>query len=362
MVWSVAPAHMLRFFIVWLLCVQVFFALSLVAESPYVKWTDSNDGFASSLNLLQWRARWHGPQPDGGDSGLTSELQVQNIQVRARQGLVWSDPELEKYDSASDGGFQKVLVQSGSTPYLERLSFRQLPPGPGAQVQGEADTTVLYFALNGSCLVGVPATGEREVIKRGGSVLVPPGVNHQVRSAEEPSKTTINAAPDLASRCTVLAVNLPSGSWTATAQGTSNSGATTAAVVAGLNSPFALRVADTGHLQSEKTAHESDLLSKRVHVRKGVVPGLLQLSVARFAPGALCDEHQHPTAAEVYVNYSGSGCHVAAMDPVLGHVEHDLTGGKVAIIKPGTLHTAWNDADGDCQNINIMINDAREPV
>lgn len=335
---------MLRCCIISLLCVQVFCALSLLTDSPYAWWADGGDSFALGLNLLQWHARQSGPGLKTSSSSIVSESKIENV-----QGIVWADPEVAAFQSSNDSGFEKVLVESGQVPHLERLSFWLLPPGAGAHVRGEAETTIVYFSLNGSCTVSIPETGEQEVIERGGSVLVPPGVHHQIRSGDalaEPASTT-------------LAIRLPSGSWTGAVQGQAPLAIGGASAVA---APPTLRVAKTERIPAEKTAHESDLLSKRVHVRKGLVPGLLQLSVARFSPGAICEEHEHPTAAEVYVNYSGSGCHVAVRDPILGRVEHDLTGGKVAVIEPGTPHWAWNDAGGDCQNINLMINDPQEPV
>eukprot|EP00933_Yihiella_yeosuensis_P031314 TRINITY_DN24869_c0_g1_i1.p1 TRINITY_DN24869_c0_g1~~TRINITY_DN24869_c0_g1_i1.p1 ORF type:complete len:185 (+),score=33.19 TRINITY_DN24869_c0_g1_i1:244-798(+) len=112
---------------------------------------------------------------------------------------------------------------------------------------------------------------------------------------------------------------------------------------------------DASTLPPVKTAHESSLLSKKVFLSNGHVPGLFQVSLARFALNAECEEHRHRSAAEVYVNYDGDGCYLKVEDEDGQPHEYNLSGRKVAVINAGVLHSAWNHGTGPCQNINLMI-------
>jgi hypothetical protein len=116
-----------------------------------------------------------------------------------------------------------------------------------------------------------------------------------------------------------------------------------------------------------------DRLSKRVFLREGVVPGLFQFSIARYAPGAVCTEHSHPTASEIYINYFGPGCHLQWEEDLqgkkdllgnpFGERKHnmDLSGGKVAVLGPGTRHSAWNSQlDQACWVVNALVGNPKD--
>jgi len=187
----------------------------------------------------------------------------------------------------------------------------------------------LYFGLSGRCAVAAGGE-EREEIRRGVTLLVRPGAPHELVADEA---------------CELVAASLPSGSW-----------------LDGATSPVLL-AADDEKLTSQTTAHKSALLSKRVHFKRGLVPGLMQASIARFEPGAICELHSHASATEVYVNYAGAGCQLK-LSPIAGtdQVEEvlDLTGGVVDVINPRTPHEAWNAGEGPCENMNLMLADPLE--
>merc|ERR1712232_162338 len=110
-------------------------------------------------------------------------------------------------------------------------------------------------------------------------------------------------------------------------------------------------------LRSVKTAHETDLLSKKVYLEPKTVPGLFQVSLSRFAASAECERHAHRSAAEVYVNYDGTGCHLEMEDWQHSNkaAVYNLSAGKVAVVNPTTSHRAWNAAKTPCHNFNMMI-------
>ncbi|CAK0800509.1 unnamed protein product [Prorocentrum cordatum] len=246
---------------------------------------------------------------------------------------VYVEPQAVAFSDADDTGAwqRKVLVADGRGVHMGELAIEQLAQGAKADRALSAADTQLYFGLGGQCTVA--ANGETAALARGVSVLVRPGTRHSL------------VGSDHGPPCQVLSVGLHSGSWLDGARGP------------------ALRRADDGQLPSEKTAHESALLSKRVHARRGLVPGLMQLSVARFQPRAECELHRHATGTEVYVNYGGKGCHLTVLDDSTGarrNDTHDISGGIVDVINPGSWHEAWNDAQEHCENINMLLADPRE--
>lgn len=263
--------------------------------------------------------------------------QEQQLGLRAAapqaESHVYVEPQAVAFSDADGTGSwqRKVLVSDGRGVHMGELAIEQLAPGARADRPLSASDTQLYFGLGGHCAVA--AGGETAALARGVSVLVRPGTRHSL------------AGPGQGPHCQVLSVGLHSGAWLDDARGA------------------ALRRADDGQLPSEKTAHESALLSKRVHAKRGLVPGLMQLSVARFQPRAVCELHHHATGTEVYVNYGGKGCHLTVADDSTGtrrNDTHDISGGIVDVINPGSWHEAWNDAQEHCENINIMLADPLE--
>eukprot|EP00747_Dinoflagellata_sp_TGD_P162675 gnl/TRDRNA2_/TRDRNA2_180534_c0_seq1.p1 gnl/TRDRNA2_/TRDRNA2_180534_c0~~gnl/TRDRNA2_/TRDRNA2_180534_c0_seq1.p1 ORF type:complete len:333 (+),score=50.48 gnl/TRDRNA2_/TRDRNA2_180534_c0_seq1:64-1062(+) len=247
--------------------------------------------------------------------------------------------------------WKQVLVGAGRVPHLRELLEIRLVKGGKEWGQVHKNLTTVYFGIQGECtvwqenstLVSHPEfthsglTHEVRSVKRGAAAVVFPGVPH---SLVHPG----TGAPP----CRVLAVKTNSGP------------AGTAAYVRTGEGAFVAAGYDQD-LPPVKTAHESALLSKKVYLAHGRVPGLFQVSLSSFSPLAECEEHQHATAAEIYVNFDGVGCHVKAKNANGSESVFDLTGGKVAILNPRTVHSAWNsDKDGACQNFNMMIGPTNE--
>lgn len=252
---------------------------------------------------------------------------------------VYVDPDKVTPVAVGDLVHRKFLVKDGEVAHMGEMTLDQLAVGARALFNRSSEDTHVYFGLGGHCSMN--SAGERVEVKRGTSVLVRPGTQYEfVGGLEEP--------------CLVLSTTLHSGPWMDKADSAAGGAAGAAP---------SLWMAEDGLLQSQKTAHESALLSKRVHVRKGLVPGLMQVSIAKFQAGAVCELHQHSTATEVYVNYAGKGCHLRLLTQIGEErtaESFDLTNGKVDAINPGTLHDAWNDAGDPCENINFMLADPHE--
>lgn len=226
-----------------------------------------------------------------------------------------------------------VLIGPDQVPFLTELSHVLLERD-GVRKEHQTvypNSTAIYLGVNGSCQVELIPKAEVAAmnisIKRGRSVTIFPGVKHR---AFLPGKRDF---------CKLVYIHVKSGdySWSQLQDWIT---------------------ADYDALVDEPTAHDDDKLSKRVFLRAGVVPGIFQLSIARFAPGAVCPEHSHKSASEVYINYYGPGCHMSADGPQGRERNFDLTGGRVAVLNPGTNHSAWNNHKNQpCWNVNMMIGD-----
>ena len=210
-----------------------------------------------------------------------------------------------------------------------------------AHVPGPNDTTLL-FGLSGSCSVVADAPCPNVTsakLRRGVAVLVRNGHKHWVHG-----------------NCVAATATVASGPW--------NENELDLAMVPNrcdISAPPVLRVTDTDAIKPEPTAHKSDLLSKRVHLRAGRVPGLLQLSVSKFQPGAVCEGHAHETGTEVYLHYRGRGCHLRATEADGAESEFDLYPHHFDALHPGTKHMAYNlNETSSCENLNMMLADPGE--
>ena len=210
-----------------------------------------------------------------------------------------------------------------------------------AHVPGPNDTTLL-FGLSGSCSVVADAPCANVTsakLRRGVAVLVRNGHKHWVHG-----------------NCVAATATVASGPWDETELDL--------AMVPNrcdISAPPVLRVTDTDAIKPEPTAHKSDLLSKRVHLRAGRVPGLQQLSVSKFQPGAVCEGHAHETGTEVYLHYRGRGCHLRATEADGAESEFDLYPHHFDALHPGTKHMAYNlNETSSCENLNMMLADPGE--
>ena len=351
--------------------------------------------------------------------------------IKGRRGL-------EKNGRAS-----LLVARPGQNPHLHDLRLERIWHHRYRKV-GEDEThrnlqrhTVLHFGLSGCCSVNAvdqrpgPGFRKRESarIVRGTSLAIPPGVDYVLGAclaeAEEEeqqqqqqgagsegagsaqaaaagkrnSKREAGASFDeydvgKGPGCLVATAILDSGPWNLPQQQKQKkkkkkNGAADTVDIA--DTPL-MRLTHNGDIEPQKTAHEDPKLSKRVHLKAGLIPGLLQASVATFLPGAKCEKHSHPSATEIYVNFGGPSCNIgyelggkdtngdddsrggqqsqekkalpkpaaAAAAGRAGRAErrfvYQYAEGDSDVIQPGTTHWAWNDALYEsCENFNLML-------
>ncbi len=89
-------------------------------------------------------------------------------------------------------------------------------------------------------------------------------------------------------------------------------------------------------LAAEPVSHNAAIL-KRVLLRKGDVPNVMQFAQARFAPGQVAGAHAHADMAEVFFVESGAGT------IVIDDVAHPLRPGTCVAVLPHELHEVRND-------------------
>jgi mannose-6-phosphate isomerase-like protein (cupin superfamily) len=98
-------------------------------------------------------------------------------------------------------------------------------------------------------------------------------------------------------------------------------------------------------LPIEPISHEAlspdglPLIEKRVLLRRGDLPGVMQVAQASFAPGAIAAAHCHKDMAEIFWVLSGQG--TIEVDGVA----YDLAAGRSVTIEPGELHEVRNTGD-----------------
>jgi quercetin dioxygenase-like cupin family protein len=238
--------------------------------------------------------------------------------------FVFVDPRDVLAFTLKPGVWKKQLVGAGRVPYLEELVELELALGAEEASHTYQVDVAVYFGLADGCELHVVG-GEAYSLNRGHFVTVFPGVFHSAAHAGGRQ------------RCKVLRAVHRSGAF----------------------APFPKKEVEAKRLEdlsSVKTAHESPKLSKRVFIAHGEIPGLFQVSMSRFASGAECETHSHQSAAEVYVNFDGQGCHLEMKGvEAPGQLSIDLSGGKVAVVNPLTSHRAWNSAKTPCHNLNMLL-------
>jgi len=283
-------------------------------------------GFAIVFVFLAWTAYLR-----SSDVGETSQAEKQlpaieeppPVAETPSEPFVFVDPATALAFGIAPGVKKKDLITEGRVPYLTELVELELELGGEEASHTYSRDSAVYFGLQGDCELHLPG-GESYSLEKGSAVTVFPDVLHNAAHSGGPE------------RCKVLRVVTQSGRFT---------------------SASPVQAGSLESLPSVRTAHESNLLSKKVYLGPKSVPGLFQVSLSRFAPGAECEQHRHRSAAEVYVNFDGSGCHLEMHDwqnPSKASV-YNISGGKVAVVNPTTLHRAWNSAKGPCQSVNMMI-------
>jgi hypothetical protein len=231
-----------------------------------------------------------------------------------------------------------ALHRLGGKGHLAGTWSEDLPAKPSA-----ADTS-FYFGLSGNCTVeaetscGIPSVA---TLHDGFSVLVRNGAPHTVSG-----------------QCVFAAATFTSGPWLAHHVSAPDPNMVPSPCGAGGIS--LLRMTKTASLKPLPTAQDSDLLSKRLHLANGRIPGLLQVSVAKFMPGAKSENNTYSTVSEVYLHLRGDGCKLRATERDGSQSEHALFPSHFDVLHPGTSHVAWNDGTGPCENLNLMLADPAE--
>lgn len=99
------------------------------------------------------------------------------------------------------------------------------------------------------------------------------------------------------------------------------------------------------HLPVESISHEAlspngqPHIEKRVLLRPGDLPGVMQYAEARFAPGAIAAPHCHRDMAEIFWVTAGRGT------IEVNGIAYDLEPGVSVTIEPGERHGVRNDGD-----------------
>jgi len=67
-----------------------------------------------------------------------------------------------------------------------------------------------------------------------------------------------------------------------------------------------MKVEKLAKLPVEKVSH-NEKITKKVFIRKGQIPRLMQYAQASFPPGEIADAHSHPDMYEVFTIHKGKG-------------------------------------------------------
>jgi quercetin dioxygenase-like cupin family protein len=94
----------------------------------------------------------------------------------------------------------------------------------------------------------------------------------------------------------------------------------------------------SGEITPEGVSHDPDIL-KRVFLRAGEMPHVLQLATAVFEPGQTAAAHAHDGMVEIFLCTEGSGSVVVDGRP------HELRQGTMFVCEPGEVHEVGS-ADG----------------
>ena len=231
-------------------------------------------------------------------------------------------------------------VLADGAPHLKGMVLHRVGAKSHKVTPYPADTT-FYFGLTGNCtVVAETSCGKPSVapLTDGISVLVRNGAPHKVTGL-----------------CDFASASITSGPWRTVHVRSPDAGMVPSPCGAGGIS--LLRMTNTSSLKAESTAHgKKDLLSKRVHLSHGRIPGLHRVSVVKFMPGAEYEE-MHSSASQVYLHLKGKGCKLRTTEKDGVKSEHDLYPSHFDVLHPGTASKAWNDADGPCENLNLVLTD-----
>jgi len=231
-------------------------------------------------------------------------------------------------------------VLSTGAPHLKGMVLHRVGAKSHQVTPYPADTT-FYFGLTGNCTVEAETSCGKPSVARltdGISVFVRNGAHHKVTGTCDFASASITSGP-----WRTLHVRSPDPAMVPSPCGT-----------AGLS---LLRMTNTSALKPESTAHgKKDLLTKRVHLSHGRIPGLHRVSVVKFQPGAEYEE-MHNSASQVYLHLKGKGCKLRTTEKDGAKSEHDLYPSHFDVLHPGTASKAWNDADGPCENLNLVLTD-----
>ena len=250
-------------------------------------------------------------------------------------------------------GMDTKLVVTESSPYLTQVSIQRVTIDANVSAQ-YFDDTVVYFGLGGECEVDARAPcykHELSPLNMGYAVMVRNGARHAISG-----------------KCTVAVAVVPSGNWNESAieNDPAFAGYESPCLVGGTIGSASehswgpsfttpqLRTTATGNVTAVPARKASETLTKKVHLNSGLVPGLVQLSVGIFEPGAQTEQRRFEAATEIVMPYSGTGCHVTVMAKRKVS-EIDLSPSKAVVLHPGTAHTISNPTGGPCETVHFLV-------
>lgn len=92
-----------------------------------------------------------------------------------------------------------------------------------------------------------------------------------------------------------------------------------------------MKIADLDAVTPEGVSHDPSIL-KRVLMRRGDVPHVMQVARATFSPGQVARAHAHPDMWEIFICESGAGSAIVDGETV------ELHAGRCIIVEPGESH------------------------
>lgn len=121
--------------------------------------------------------------------------------------------------------------------------------------------------------------------------------------------------------------------------------------------PTSLFVSNSA-LKSEPTSHQAPgqpvLVSKRVHLRKGQIPGVLQSARIEVQPGAKIERHSHTSATEIFHGLDGE-CTIVVGKPGGEAQRHAVAAGGTVAVGPNTEHELENPTRFVCHMHIVLV-------
>lgn len=96
---------------------------------------------------------------------------------------------------------------------------------------------------------------------------------------------------------------------------------------------------DATSITPEGVSHNPEIL-KRVFLRSGQVPPVLQFATVDFQPGQRAAEHEHTGMVEIFYVTQGSGT------VMVDGREHVLRPGMTLVVEPGEAHELVGSDEG----------------